>query len=141
MGDNISMVGTGEVDGDYVDEAEEEPEAADLRDGESWTTAQLAALTRCVYNSVFLLRSYCNLSPCSSRRWTGKRRRDDQRTRRDRNRAMHGAWEQQIDDLTAAFLRWKHLRRESADPPAAAQDGFDVIAVYTHGTSSSHPLI
>ncbi len=46
MGDNMSMVGAGQVDGDYVDEEEEEPEAADLRDGEMWTTAQLAALTR-----------------------------------------------------------------------------------------------
>ncbi len=48
MGEDTGWLG-GQADaGEGLDDAEEDPEDADLRDGDSWTTAQLAALTRYV---------------------------------------------------------------------------------------------
>lgn len=51
--EDMPMLGVEDRDEDYVDE-EEEPTADDLRDGDVWTTAQLAALTRYVRSSLRL---------------------------------------------------------------------------------------
>ncbi len=52
MAEDSAPVVAEDRDEDYVDEDEEEPAPEDIRDGDGWTTAQLAALTRYVFWSV-----------------------------------------------------------------------------------------
>ncbi len=46
MAEDAGLLRAGEREEDPADEWEEEPAAEDMRDGDAWTTAQLAALTR-----------------------------------------------------------------------------------------------
>ncbi|OCH89491.1 hypothetical protein OBBRIDRAFT_732569 [Obba rivulosa] len=62
-------------------------------------------------------------------------KRSDVRTRRDRLRALHRNWQDQMPSLTTAYLRWKHsatTATSSEDVSMEESDTFHVQALWTH---------